>query len=132
MLAQLLAQRGVAARRILHTSVSRELIAQLDLSAVKVVNVCYLELDGAPAHLRYLLRRLRHRAPQAALIAGLWPQGDAILTEPQAQQALGGDRYVASLREAIDVSLAALSDPPASGELAARMSSSGTVISPHT
>jgi len=132
MLAQVLAQRGVVSRRILHTSVSREMIAQLDLSAVKVITVCYLELGGAPAHLRYLLRRLRHRAPHAALIAGLWPQGEAVLTEPQAQKTLGGDRYVASLREAIDASLAALSDPSASEDLAARISSSETVISPNT
>jgi len=101
MLAQLLNQRGVAARRIPHTSVSRERIGELDLSAVKVIAVSYLELGGAPAHLRYLLRRLRHRAPHAALIAGLWTQGEAVLNEPQAQKALGGDRYVANLHEAI-------------------------------
>ena len=128
MLAQLLAQRGVASRRIPHTSVSREMIAQLDLSAVKVITVSYLELGGAPAHLRYLIRRLRHRAPHAALIAGLWPQGEAVLNEPQAQKALGGDRYVGSLREAIDASLAALSDPSASQDLAARISSAETAI----
>ncbi len=100
MLAQLLAQRGVRARRIPHTSVSREMIAQLDLSAVTVIAVSYLELEGAPTHLRYLMRRLRHRAPHAALVTGLWSPGEAVLNEPQAQKALGGDRYVASLREA--------------------------------
>ena len=132
MLAQLLAQRGVASRRIPHRSVSREMIAQLDLSAVKVITVSYLELGGAPAHLRYLIRRLRHRAPHAALIAGLWPQGDALLSEAQAQKALGGDRYVDSLREAIDASLAALSDPSASQDLAARISSAETATGPTT
>ncbi len=111
MLAQLLAQRGIAARRIPHPSVSRETIAQLDLSTFKVVTVSYLELGGAPAHLRYLIRRLRHCAPGATVIAGLWTQDDAMLNEPQAQKALGGDRYVASLRDAIDAVLAALSDP---------------------
>ena len=132
MLAQLLAQRGVAPRRIPHTSVSREMIAQLDLSAVTVITVSYLELGGAPAHLRYLIRRLRHRAPHATLIAGLWSQGEAVLNEPQAQKAFGGDRYVASLREALDASLAALSDPSASQDLAARISSAETAISPNT
>ena len=131
MLAQLLAQRGVAPRRIPHTAVSREMIAQLDLSTVNVITVSYLDLEGAPAHLRYLIRRLRHRAPHATLIAGLWTQGDGALTEPQAQKALGGDRYVASLREAIDASLAALSDPSASHELAVRSSSAETAISPN-
>ena len=131
MLAQLLAQRGVASRRILHTSVSREMIAQLDLSAVKVITVSYLELEGAPANLLYLIRRLRHHAPHATLIAGLWPQGEAVLNEPQAQKALGGDRYVASLREAIDASLAALSDPSASPDLAPRISPAETATSPN-
>jgi predicted PurR-regulated permease PerM len=129
MLAQLLAQRGVAPRRIPHTSVSREMIAQLDLSAVKVITVSCLELGGAPAHLRYLIRRLRHRAPHATLIAGLWTPGEAVLNEPQAQKAIGGDRYVASLREAIDASLAALSDPSALPDLAAWIGSAETAIS---
>jgi predicted PurR-regulated permease PerM len=108
MLAQLLAQRGVASRRIPHTSVSREMIAQLELTAVKVITVSYLELEGAPAHLRYLIRRLRHRAPHAAIIAGLWPKGEALLNEPEAQKTLDGDRYVGSMREAVDATLAAL------------------------
>ncbi len=132
MLAQLLAQRGVAARRIPHTSVSREMIAQLDLSPVTVIILAYLELEGAPAQLRYLIRRIRHRAPHAALIAGLWPEGAAVLTEPQAQSALGGDRYVASLREAIDATLAALNGPSASETLAPRTTSSEAAIRSHT
>jgi len=114
MLAQLLAQRGVASRTTPHTLVSRDAIGQLDLSDVKVITVSCLELAGTPAHLRYLIRRLRHRAPDATIIAGLWPPGDAVLTEPQVQTALGGDRYVASLRQAIDASVDALSDRPAS------------------
>jgi predicted PurR-regulated permease PerM len=114
MLAQVLAQRGVTCRRIPHTLVSRDAIGQLDLSAVKVITVSYLELAGSPAHLRYLIRRLRQRAPHAGIIVGLWPQGEAVLSETHAQQALGADRYVASIREAIDASLEALRvDPPA-------------------
>jgi hypothetical protein len=121
MLAQLLAQRGVLSRRIPHTFASREMIAELDLTAVKVVIVCDLDLAGAPAHLRYLNRRLRQRAPRAALIVGLWPQGEAALTDAQVQKTLGADRYVASLREAIAASLAALGGPAASEDVAARI-----------
>jgi hypothetical protein len=40
-----------------------------------------------------------------------WAMASGRLTDPQAQKALGGDRYVTSLRDAIDASLAALSDP---------------------
>jgi hypothetical protein len=92
------------------------MIGQLDLSAVEAVIVSYLELTEAPAQLRYLIRRLRHRAPQAALIAGVWAQGEAVLTDTKMQAALGADRYVGSLREAIDASLAALERAPAGEE----------------
>jgi len=108
------------------------MIAQLDLSAVKVITVPYLELAGAPAHLRYLIRRLRQRAPRAVVIAGLWPQAEAVVTDAQLQKALGADRYVASLREAIDASLAALGDPPAREELATRIVSAETTGSSNT
>ena len=68
------------AAAIIYAAVSRETIAQLDLSAARVITVSYLDLAGAPAHLRYLIRRLRHRGPQAVLIAGLWGQGADVLT----------------------------------------------------
>jgi methylmalonyl-CoA mutase cobalamin-binding subunit len=124
MLAQLLAQRGVVARRIPHTSASREMIGQADLSAVTVIAVSYLELAGAPAHLRYLIRRLRQRAPRAVLIAGLWPQGEAVVNDVEVQKALGADRYVISLREAIEATLNGLGDRPASDHPAAVLASS--------
>jgi predicted PurR-regulated permease PerM len=128
MLAQLLAQQGVVARRIPHTVVSRETIAQLDLSAVKVVIVSYLELAGAPAHLRYLVRRLRQRAPQAAVITGLWsPPTDALVSGQDEKQVLGADRYVASLHEAFDAALAALGNPPASATPVGRVVSRESV-----
>jgi predicted PurR-regulated permease PerM len=111
MLGQLLAQRGVAARRIQHDLVSRELIGQLDLTGVKVVTVSCLELAGAPAHIRYLIRRIRHRAPEAAVIAGLWSDGESALRDSDIQKALGADRYVASMRDAVDASIAALAHP---------------------
>jgi len=132
MLAQLLNQRGVVTRRIPHTFAGRETVAQLDLSAVKAITVSYLELADAPAHVRYLIRRLRQRAPHAALIVGLWPQGEAGGTDAQARKALGADRYVASLREGIDASLAALGNPPASEKLSARIESAETAVSSKT
>jgi predicted PurR-regulated permease PerM len=126
MLTQLLARRGLVSRRIPHAFASREMIAQVDLSAAKVITVLSLELAEAPAHLRYLIRRLRQRAPHAVLIAGLWPQGEALVTDAQAQKTLGADRYVSSLREAIDASLAALGRPPASEELTTPIASPKT------
>jgi predicted PurR-regulated permease PerM len=114
MLAQLLAQEGVVSRRVPYALASREGIAQLDLSVVQVTIVSYLQLAGAPAHLRYLIRRLRQRAPHAALIVGLWFHVDPVMTDGQAQRTVGADGYVASMREALDAALAALGNLPAS------------------
>ncbi|MEO5895755.1 MAG: AI-2E family transporter [Vicinamibacterales bacterium] len=124
MLAQLLAQRGIASRTIPHTFASRELIGQLDVSDVRVITVSYLELEGTPAHLRYLIRRLRHRAPRAVIIVGLWLQGEAVLTDRKVQITLGGDHYVASVREAVDTAVTSLSERPAPDAAA------GTVAAP--
>ncbi|RZL84333.1 MAG: AI-2E family transporter [Sphingomonas sp.] len=101
MLAQLLGQRGVTVRRVPNAAVSRETIATLDVTGVDVIAVSYLEVTGSPAQLRYLVRRLRERAPTARIIVGLWPQGEAALSDAAIQRTLGADRYVGSLANAV-------------------------------
>ena len=76
--------------------------ASLDLSGVDVIALSYLELTGSPAQLRYLVRRLRTRAPGARIIVGLWLQGEATLSDAQIQLTLGADRYVGSLAAAME------------------------------
>ena len=101
MLAQLLGQRGIAARRVANTRVSREGIATLDVAGIEVIAISYLELAGSPADLRYLIRRLRQRAPAAKILVGLWPEGEAALTDAGIQRMVGADLYVGSLARAI-------------------------------
>lgn len=101
MLAQLLGQRGVEVRRIPNGAVSRETIATLDVAGVDVIAISYLEVTGSPAQLRYLVRRLRERVPTARIIVGLWPQGEAALSDAAIQRTLGADRYVGSLANAV-------------------------------
>ncbi|MDB5690507.1 MAG: tqsA 2 [Sphingomonas bacterium] len=108
MLLQLLAQNGVSARAVPHHAVSREAIGRADIADARVVLLSYLELSGSPAHLRYLIRRVRQRAPGAAVIVGLWPEGEAVLSSPDIQRAIGADRYVGTLREGVEAALAAL------------------------
>ena len=105
MLAQLLVRRHAEPRRIGHAAVSRDAIAQLDLSGVRVIVLSYLELAGSPAHLRYLIRRLRQQAPDAAVVVGLWPEGEQALANADVQRAIGADRYVRSLAEATEAAL---------------------------
>ena len=63
MLAQLLHKHGLGARVVPHEAVSRASIIGLDTKGVAMVCVSYLEITGNPAHLRYLLRRLRQKVP---------------------------------------------------------------------
>lgn len=102
MVVQLLEQRGIEARTISHGAVNRETIGALDLAGVTTIMISYLELNGSPARLRYLVRRLRTKAPEARIIVGLWPQGEAALTDVGVQRELGADGYVGSLSAALD------------------------------
>jgi predicted PurR-regulated permease PerM len=107
MLSQLLHKSGLTARVISHEAVSRMRIGMLDGQGVAMVCLCYLEIGGAPSHLRYLLRRLRQRLPNARLVVGLWPAEQAILTDDRLRAAVGADVYTSSLREAVEACLEA-------------------------
>jgi predicted PurR-regulated permease PerM len=100
MLVQVLRQRGIVPRLIPHDEAARHRIGTLDLEGVRVIALSYLELVGAPAHLRFLIRRLRQRAPDARIVVGLWPEGEAALYDSEAQAAIGADAYVGTLHGA--------------------------------
>jgi predicted PurR-regulated permease PerM len=100
MLVQVLRERGIVPRLIPHDEAGRNRIAALDLTGVKVIALSYLELAGAPAHLRFLIRRLRQRAPDARIVVGLWPEGDVALHDPDAQAQIGADAVAGTLHGA--------------------------------
>ena len=105
MLAQLLQRHGLGARVLPHEAASRGGIERVDLAGVAMVCVSYLDIAGSPAHLRYLLQRLKRRLPGAPLLVGLWPAEEAVLTDRTLQSQLGADHYVTSLREAVEACL---------------------------
>ena len=121
MLAQLLQKHELGARVVPHQAASRTGIETLDATGVAVVCLSYLELSGNPASLRYLLRRLRQRLPEAKLLVGIWPVGDDFLNDEEMRDHIGADFYVSSLTDAIEtclkVSQQAVEDE-ADGELA--------------
>lgn len=110
MLAQLLQKRGFGTQRVAHDSVSRETIEALDVSRTEMICLSYLEIGGSPAHLRYLVKRLRRRAPDAAILVGLWPEGEAALSDRGIQHALGANVYVGKLGEAVEACLKTAAD----------------------
>nr|WP_246179830.1 AI-2E family transporter [Microvirga thermotolerans] len=101
MLAQLLTKHGLGTRTVPYEAVSRAGIGSLDTTNVRMVCLSYLEIGGTPAHLRYLLRRLRNRMPDVPILVGLWPADDAVLSNQGRQASLGADYYVSTLREAV-------------------------------
>jgi hypothetical protein len=102
MLAQLLGKHGLHARTVPHEASSREAIASLDVSEVTMVCISYLDISGAPSHLRYLMRRLKRKLPNAPILVGLWPSDDEVLKDERVRAIIGADYYATSLRAAVN------------------------------
>jgi predicted PurR-regulated permease PerM len=86
MLAQLLRRHGLGARYERHEAVARSSIGSFDLSGAAAICISYMEETGSPAHLRFLLRRLRQRAPAAYIMVAMWaseggPEWDQITAD---------------------------------------------------
>lgn len=107
MLAQLLVKHGLRARTVPYDAVSRSKIASFDPGDAAVVCISYLDIRGNPAHLRYLLRRLREKLPHAHLLVGFWPPEDPVLTRQEDSPDAAADSHVTSLREAVQACLSA-------------------------
>ncbi len=106
MLAQLLGKHGLGAAVVPHETVARGRADSLDAAGVAMACISYLEISGSPAHLRYLLRRLRQRLPPGApILVGLWPAEEPVLKDRELQKAVGADYYTSSLRETVAVCL---------------------------
>ena len=111
MLTQLLAHRGIRARVASTDAASRANIGALDVRGIRTVCVSYLEAGGSLSSLRYLMRRLRYRAPGATIMVGFWQAETADVPDERLRATIGADHYVTSLREAVDACPASLEPP---------------------
>lgn len=100
MLGQLLKREGIDASTSMHEAASRRKIGSLELKSIAAVCVLYLELAGAPANVRFLIRRLKQRNPETKVVLGLLHQEELAAGGGLAQ--LGADEYVSSLQGAIE------------------------------
>lgn len=85
--------------------------------------VCLSYLDaGRAAEVRYLVRRLRRKLPNALILVGFWRLRDGLADENDTigkdlQSSAGADLYATSLRQAVDLCIEAArikSEAPAS------------------
>jgi hypothetical protein len=101
ILLQLLGKHGFEARSLPHEAASRAAIDTLDADDVGIVCIFYLQIDGIPSHLRYLVRRLRARLPKVSIVVGLWAQEDTDKWSADLQSAMGAECYASSLQEVL-------------------------------
>jgi predicted PurR-regulated permease PerM len=105
ILVQLLGKHRFDCRALPHEAASRAGIETLDVGDVSIVCIFYLQIDGIPSHLRYMVKRLRQRLPQASIVVGLWPDGDTDHWSADLQAALGADHYANSVRAMVSACL---------------------------
>ena len=102
MLAQLLGKHGMEDRLVGYGEVSRDGIESLDVTGTAMACISYLDISGSPAHLRYLIQRLRHRLPRGIpILVGLWPAADGALSNKATQTAIGADYFTSSLGQSV-------------------------------
>ncbi|MGF6770854.1 putative PurR-regulated permease PerM [Paraburkholderia sp. GAS199] len=99
ILLQVLGKHGFEARALPHEAASRASIENLDASDVGIVCIFYLQIDGIPSHLRYLVKRLRARLPHASIVVGLWVAQDTDKWSTDLQTAIGAEVYASSLQD---------------------------------
>ncbi|EJO59711.1 MULTISPECIES: AI-2E family transporter [Burkholderia cepacia complex] len=102
ILVQLLGKHDLDCRVVNHDAASRVRIDGLDVTAVTIVCIFYLAINGIPSHLRYLLRRVRQRLPDALIVVGLWPAGDTGQWPEDLRSAIGADHYATSVRDMVN------------------------------
>jgi hypothetical protein len=76
-LAQLIQRRGIGARAKEADTLSMSKIFALETKDVKLVCLCYLE-NATPAQVRYAVRRIRRKAPDAFILVSLLNESDQV------------------------------------------------------
>jgi hypothetical protein len=107
LLAEILKRRGLGAKAPATEATSAGHIASLAGTKAKLVCLCYLGLGAGPAHIRYLVRRLRRILPEGtAILVAYFPNGSGTGSVKEMLAAAEADSYAASLKEAADVAVA--------------------------
>ena len=113
VLAGLLRKHGLNAKSVEREAISPGHIASLETSEAKVVCLSYLGVGGTPAHVRYLVRRLRRILPAGCkILVAYWRDGDSGLIKALESTA-EADGYASNLKDAAEFVVAAARKPEA-------------------
>jgi hypothetical protein len=101
MLAQLLAQRGLAAATMPHDVVSGRNMARLRGQEASTICLCYVN-PGATQHAHRIVRRLRqHLGSELRIMVGLWTANSGSEPRQELLEATGADLVATSLWQAV-------------------------------
>lgn len=100
MLAQVLEKHGITAWVQPFTDVVTAKGFKVDNTDARMVCLSYFGTASKPAHVRYLIRRLKRMMPHAKLVAGFWMLGEDREKVEEWTQAVGADFGATSLAEA--------------------------------
>jgi hypothetical protein len=107
ILAEVLKKRGLGAKTLGPEAISAAHITSLGGTDAKLVCLSYLNLGPSPAHVRYLVRRLRRILPEStAILVCYWTEGDKTPAAKQLVEVAEADAYATSLPQAVEICMA--------------------------
>jgi hypothetical protein len=99
-LAELIRRRGIGARAKEADILSMAKIFALETKDVKLVCLCYLE-NATPAQVRYAVRRIRRKAPDAFILVSLLNESDKIEETKTVELSPGTELVKGSLTDTV-------------------------------
>ena len=115
MFAQLCNVHGLRTRVEGPEALSTSNIFRLESDGVVLVCLSYLNASN-PAQIRYAVRRLRRKLPNARIMVGLWSGVDGLEKAEAVRESSKADLFASTLREAIRVCIEATPGPEAIGD----------------
>jgi hypothetical protein len=103
MLAHVLDKHGVPAWVQPFADVASAKIIRFDVTDARLVCLSYFGAASKPAHVRFLIRRLKRLMPHAQFLAGFWMLGEGRDKVEEWRKAVGADLAATSLTEATAV-----------------------------
>jgi predicted PurR-regulated permease PerM len=106
MLGQLSTSHGIAARVEAAEVLSTANVFRLETTGVAIVCLIYMDASG-PAHMRYSVRRLRRKVPEAIIVLGCWMKDIGPGALEKLRDSAKADLAAASLGEALKLCIEA-------------------------
>ncbi|GGH06677.1 ABC transporter permease [Alsobacter metallidurans] len=105
-------RRGLRTRVLAPEVLTLSNLFRLDLRGVEVICLSVFE-TSSPVHIRYALRRLKRKAPNATIVVGYWKQDDPEAIEGL-REVIAPAQLVTTLAEAVAAAQTAMADvdPP--------------------